>query len=136
MTCYSNEDTTVIKTTHQNVCANKNSIVLLVVLRKTPNDSQDLVSSHLSAHYKPVSKLIKKKKCIFVLVSKFLPPANEVWGKVIFLHLFVILFMGGCLLSRGWGASSGGVPGGDPPGRLLLRAVRILLECILVTRCG
>ena len=27
----------------------------------------------------------------------------------------------------------GGVPGGDPPGgRLLLRAVRILLECILV----
>ena len=28
---------------------------------------------------------------------------------------------------------SGGVPGGDPPpGRPLLRAVRILLECILV----
>ena len=26
----------------------------------------------------------------------------------------------------------GGVPGGDPPGHLLLRAVRILLECILV----
>ena len=26
----------------------------------------------------------------------------------------------------------GGVPGGDLPGRLLLRAVRILLECILV----
>ena len=26
----------------------------------------------------------------------------------------------------------GGMPGGDPPGRLLLRAVRILLECILV----
>ena len=25
----------------------------------------------------------------------FLPPANEVWGKVIFLHLFVILFTGG-----------------------------------------
>ena len=24
-----------------------------------------------------------------------LPPANEVWGKVIFLHLFVILFTGG-----------------------------------------
>ena len=31
------------------------------------------------------------------------------------------------------GAWSGGVPCGDPPGRLLLRAVRILLECILVT---
>ena len=25
-----------------------------------------------------------------------------------------------------------GVPGGDPPGRLLLQAVGILLECILV----
>ena len=32
---------------------------------------------------------------------------------------------GGCLLP-------GGVPGGDPLGRPLLRAVRILLECILV----
>ena len=30
------------------------------------------------------------------------------------------------------GACSGGVPGGDPLGRLLLRTVRILLECILV----
>ena len=33
-----------------------------------------------------------------------LPPANEVWGKVIILHLFVILFMGVC-------AWSWGVPG-------------------------
>ena len=32
-----------------------------------------------------------------------LPPANEVWGKVIFLHLFVILFTGG------------GIPGEIPP---------------------
>ena len=32
------------------------------------------------------------------------------------------------------GAWSQGVPGGDPPGRLLLRAVRILLECILVQK--
>ena len=31
---------------------------------------------------------------------------------------------GGCLLP--------GVPGPDPPGQLLLRAARILLECILV----
>ena len=29
------------------------------------------------------------------LQLRFLPPANEVWGKVIFLHLFVILFTGG-----------------------------------------
>ena len=49
---------------------------------------------------------------------------------------------GGCLV-RGSAAEGGclvgGVPGGDPPGRLLLRAVRILLECILVVNafdCG
>ena len=59
------------------------------------------------------------------------------------------LVLGGCLLSGGGclvlggvclvqegsgpgGACSGGMSGGDPPGRLLLRAVRILLECILV----
>ena len=57
-------------------------------------------------------------------------PANEVWGKVIFLHLFVIMFTGGWV--PGWsgggmpgagGACSwwggclvpGGMPGGDPP---------------------
>ena len=32
------------------------------------------------------------------------------------------------------GVSAPGVPGGDPPGQLLLRAVRILLECILVLK--
>ena len=34
---------------------------------------------------------------IFVCVYSrvLLPPANEVWGKVIFLHLSVILFTGG-----------------------------------------
>ena len=97
----------------------------------------------------------------FNSVWAFLPPANVVWGNVIFLHLSVILFTGGCLVpggllpggggtwsgvgvpGLGWGAwsrvvcSQGGVPGlgvawGDPPGWLLLRAVRILLECILI----
>ena len=43
----------------------------------------------------------------------------------------------GCLLRRGgayvWRGACYGVPGGDPPpGRLLMRVVRILLECILV----
>ena len=37
---------------------------------------------------------------------------------------------GGCLVPGG--AWSQGVPAGDAPGRLLLQAVRILLECILV----
>ena len=79
----------------------------------------------------------------------FLPPANEVWGKVIFLHLFVILFTGevpgpgGVPGARGvpgpGGAWSRGVPGPSgcleetPPEQLLLWVVRILLECILVT---
>ena len=44
--------------------------------------------------------------------------------------------LGGRGVSAPGGAWSGrsapeGLPGGDPPGRLLLRAVRILLECIL-----
>ena len=34
------------------------------------------------------------------------------------------------------GSALGGMPGGDPPGRPLLRAVRILLECILVFLCN
>ena len=47
----------------------------------------------------------------------FLPPANEVLGKVIFLHLSVILFMGGGACPRsacpGWGACPGGACQGD-----------------------
>ena len=41
-----------------------------------------------------------------------LPPANEVWGKVMFLQVSVILFPGGSTWSRGeGGAWSWGVPG-------------------------
>ena len=94
-----------------------------------------------------------------------LPPASEVWCKVIFseecfknsvhggvhgsrgvhgsgVECMVPGVGGGCMVPGGMvprGASSqrvhgpGGVPGGDPPlGRLLLWAVRILLECIFV----
>ena len=38
---------------------------------------------------------------------------------------------GGCMVPGG-GGWCGWLHSGDPPGRLLLRAVRILLECILV----
>ena len=38
----------------------------------------------------------------------FLPPANEVWGKVIFLHQFVILFTGvACVVTWGEGGMHG-----------------------------
>ena len=33
-------------------------------------------------------------KFVFLTYGMLLPPANEVWGKVIFLHLSVILFTG------------------------------------------
>ena len=46
--------------------------------------------------------------CIFEWYFRYLPPANEVWGKVIFLHLFVILFMGG---GHAWHAWQGGLWG-------------------------
>ena len=73
--------------------------------------------------------------CTFILLTKYeknvyLPPANEVWGKVIFLHLSVILFTGGEYLA-----------GTPPPEQYMLedtgnkRAVRIILECILVLIC-
>ena len=73
-----------------------------------------------------------------------LPPTNEVWGKVLLLHLCVILFTRGvgfsaCItghMSRGdlhpGGGSAFGEGLGRPPAKLEKRAVRILLECILV----
>ena len=75
-----------------------------------------------------------------VVWAFFLPPPNKVWGKVVFLHLSVILFTGGCIPEcNGTGGVClvGGVcPGGVyhpyPQRRLLMRAVCILLECILV----
>ena len=60
----------------------------------------------------------------------FLRPANEVWGKVMFLHLF-----DSHSLQRGGLHPGGGL--GRPPSRILRdtvneRAVHILLECSLV----
>ena len=51
--------------------------------------------------------------------SRFLPPANEVWGKVIFLHLSVILFHGGGEY-LGRYTSWAGTPSqaGTPPGQV------------------
>ena len=82
---------------------------------------------------------------VYIFLTCYRPQRS--WGKVIFSQASIILLTGagasfGGLLPPG-GASTRGVlplggcfllgPGGDPtsPGRLLLRAVRILLECIL-----
>ena len=77
-------------------------------------------------------------------IVQFIPPANQVWGKVIFSEACVKnsvhrgVWSGGVPTPVGGllpgGSGPGGVPGGDPPGRLLLRAVRILLECIVVLK--
>ena len=91
-----------------------------------------------------------------ILLCFFLSSANEVWGKVTFLHLSVILFTGGVYPSMQWGTHPGPpranthIPWTDtplgadtplpspPPPRLRdkvnKRAVRILLECILVLK--
>ena len=84
-----------------------------------------------------------------------LPPANAVWGKVIFVHLSVILFTGGVCPIECWDTPPGAesspeqtLPQADtppgpeagtlPPAQCMLRgagnkrAVRILLECDLV----
>ena len=68
-----------------------------------------------------------------------LPPANEVWGKVIFLHVCVILSTGGVRGRRGMCMAAGGAcvvaRGGMRRTRrdtVNERVVRILLECILV----
>ena len=51
-------------------------------------------------------------ECILVLF--FLPPANQVWGRVIFLHVSVILFTGGAA-SRVRGLHPGGLGRTPPP---------------------
>ena len=72
----------------------------------------------------------------------FLRPQTK-FAKVMFLHVSVNLSTGGCLVRGGlvpggvWFLGGGPGPGGawwrpSPFGRLLLRVVRILLECILV----
>ena len=53
---------------------------------------------------------------LFFSCGNFLPPANEVWGKVMSLHLSVILFMGG-----GWQIGRHPLGRPPPPSRQLKR---------------
>ena len=64
--------------------------------------------NNLSLSLSPGSRPSEQLKTAGSNFCIYLPPANEVWGKVIFLHLFVILFTGG------WGSAS--VHAGIPPG--------------------
>ena len=41
-----------------------------------------------------VSSLHSNSYCLVLVPTIFLPPANEVWGKVMILHVSVILSMG------------------------------------------
>ena len=43
----------------------------------------------------------------------FIPPANKLWGKVIFVHLFVILFTGGSM----WAGTPPSTRYTNPPGQ-------------------
>ena len=93
------------------------------------------------------------RECQLLRPNLLLLPANEVWGKVICfrpvyhsVHRSRGAWSEGVPCPGGSGPSGaeglvpgrvpgpGGeaVPGGESPGGLLLRAVRILLECILV----
>ena len=60
-----------------------------------------LYTSHSAVHTQTESQTESEafKTHHFQNVLIFLQPANEVWGKIIFLHLFVILFTGGFCLS-------------------------------------
>ena len=77
----------------------------------------------------------------FCAYHLLLPPVNEVWGKVMFLHLYAILFIGGGVSAP---LHAGIQPQADTPHvqtppspdttgyGVSKRVVRILLECILV----
>ena len=85
-----------------------------------------------------------------MIVLLLLPPANEVWGKVIFSEACVKNFVhgggrawlqGACMVARGVCLVAGGhvwLLGGVRRIRrdtVNERAVRILLECMLVLNC-
>ena len=65
---------------------------------------------------------LKASRLYLCCLTVFLPPANEVWGKIMFLQASVILLTGGCLLpggcllrgryAPGWVCSGGVLPGG------------------------
>ena len=66
-------------------------------------------------------------------------PQNAVWGKVMFLHVFFILFTGEEGLHLGVGLHPGGrrsdsegKVGQTPSSEIEKRAAHILLECFLV----
>ena len=69
--------------------------------------------------------------CSFHSCFILLPPPKEVWGKVIFSEACVKNSVHGGVPARGGVPAPGGA-WWRAPGRLLLRAVRILLECTLV----
>ena len=94
------------------------------------------VATHGTPGFPSTSTIPQFSECL-------LPPANEVWGNVIFLYLSVILFTGGGACVAEGACVVGGMRGtrvcvaGGHAWQILRytvneQAVRILLECILV----
>ena len=86
----------------------------------------------LSRHNHTASHILTKNCSDIIITAR-----NEVGARFYFTGVCDSVHGGGGGVSARGGPGVGvcllqGRPGGDPPGRLLLRAVRILLECILV----
>ena len=62
-------------------------------------------------HYHGLAQIVKISQHLIMNNDTFLLPANEAWGKVMFLHLCIILFTGGKSVYGG-SASRGGLPVG------------------------
>ena len=103
----------------------------------------NFAENSMKINYVDPPLILHTNLCFSVLLFHQIPPANEVWGKVIFSEACV-------KNSVNWGvpALEGACSGGyllwgcclletphPIPGRLLLWAVLILLECILVYLC-
>ena len=74
-------------TTGANIC------VKFVMLSKIRVQQYSVISAVCNL-YSYFLNYVASKSSQISWLSHLLPPANEVWGKVIFWHLFVILFTG------------------------------------------